>query len=115
MRYSIQNPKTYIDSNVQGFLNILECCRHSNIEHLIFASSSSVYGMNSKMPFDVTDNVDHPVSLYAATKKSNELIAHTYSHLYGISTTGLRFFTPKFFLTALFKFSKDVAICLSES
>ena len=93
VRYSIENPRAYIDSNISGFLNILEACRHYNINNLIYASSSSVYGMNSKMPFDVADNVDHPVSLYAATKKSNELLAHTYSHLYKIPTTGLRFFT----------------------
>lgn len=93
VRYSIENPRAYIDTNISGFLNILEACRHYSIKNLIYASSSSVYGMNSKMPFDVADNVDHPVSLYAATKKSNELLAHTYSHLYKIPTTGLRFFT----------------------
>jgi UDP-glucuronate 4-epimerase len=93
VRYSIENPRAYIDSNVSGFVNILEACRHNSIKNLIYASSSSVYGMNSKMPFSVRDNVDHPVSLYAATKKANELLAHTYSHLYGIPTTGLRFFT----------------------
>jgi UDP-glucuronate 4-epimerase len=93
VRYSIQNPRAYIDSNLTGFGNILEGCRHHNIEHLVYASSSSVYGANTKMPFSVRDNVDHPVSLYAATKKANELMAHTYSHLYGIPTTGLRFFT----------------------
>lgn len=93
VRYSLENPLAYADSNLIGTLTILEGCRHHNIEHLIYASSSSVYGMNSKMPFSTTDRVDHPVSLYAATKKSNELMAHTYSHLYGIPTTGLRFFT----------------------
>jgi UDP-glucuronate 4-epimerase len=93
VRYSITNPHAYINSNIMGFTNILEACRHSNIKHLVYASSSSVYGSNTKMPFSITDNVDHPVSLYAATKKSNELMAHTYSHLYGIPTTGLRFFT----------------------
>ena len=93
VRYSIDHPQTYIDSNIQGFMNILECCRHVPVGHLVYASSSSVYGMNRKMPFSVSDNVDHPVSLYAATKKANELMAHTYSHLYGVPTTGLRFFT----------------------
>lgn len=93
VRYSIQNPHTYVDSNLVGFVNILEGCRHAQIKHLIYASSSSVYGANSKVPFSVTDNVDHPLSLYAATKKANELMAHTYSHLYGLPTTGLRFFT----------------------
>ena len=93
VRYSLKNPHAYIDSNVQGFMNILEACRNYPVEHLIFASSSSVYGANTKMPFSVHDNVDHPVSLYAATKKSNELMAHTYSHLYNIPCTGLRFFT----------------------
>ena len=93
VRYSLENPYAYIDSNVLGFLNILEGCRHHGVEHLVYASSSSVYGANSKMPFSVHDNVDHPVSLYAATKKSDELMAHTYSHLYGIPVTGLRFFT----------------------
>jgi len=93
VRYSITNPDVYVQSNIVGFLNILEMCRHHNVEHLVYASSSSVYGMNVKMPFSVHDNVDHPVSLYAATKKSNELMAHTYSHLYGLPTTGLRFFT----------------------
>jgi len=93
VRYSLQNPDVYIQSNVVGFLNILEMCRHYKIEHLVYASSSSVYGLNVKMPFSVHDNVDHPLSLYAATKKSNELMAHTYSHLYGLPTTGLRFFT----------------------
>lgn len=93
VRYSLQNPHAYIQSNIVGFLNILECCRHNKVEHLAYASSSSVYGANTHMPFSVHDNVDHPVSLYAATKKSNELMAHTYSHLYGLPTTGLRFFT----------------------
>lgn len=93
VRYSLENPESYIDSNVVGFLNILECCRKYNISHLLYASSSSVYGQNKKAPFSVMDNVDHPVSLYAATKKSNELMAYSYSHLYGIKTTGLRFFT----------------------
>lgn len=93
VRYSIENPMAYADSNLVGHLNILEACRHNNIEHLIYASSSSVYGLNSKVPFATSDSVDHPVSLYAATKKSNELMAHAYSHLYGIPTTGLRFFT----------------------
>jgi len=93
VRYSITNPDVYIQSNIVGFLNILEVSRHNNIKHLVYASSSSVYGMNDNMPFSVHDNVDHPISLYAATKKSNELMAHTYSHLYGLPTTGLRFFT----------------------
>jgi UDP-glucuronate 4-epimerase len=93
VRYSIENPRAYIDSNVVGFLNILEGCRHNQVEHLAYASSSSVYGLNTTMPLSVHDNVDHPMSLYAATKKSNELMAHTYSHLYGVPTTGLRFFT----------------------
>jgi UDP-glucuronate 4-epimerase len=93
VRYSLENPQAYIQSNVVGFLNILEACRHFKIQHLVYASSSSVYGMNEKIPFSTSDNVDHPVSLYAATKKSNELMAHTYSHLYNIPTTGLRFFT----------------------
>ncbi|WP_333973223.1 NAD-dependent epimerase [Alteromonas mediterranea] len=93
VRYSLENPFAYADSNLIGTLTILEGCRQHKIEHLVYASSSSVYGMNSKMPFGTTDRVDHPVSLYAATKKSNELMAHTYSHLYGIPTTGLRFFT----------------------
>jgi UDP-glucuronate 4-epimerase len=93
VRYSLQNPYAYIDSNIVGFMNILEACRHNPICHLIFASSSSVYGGNKLAPFSTDHNVDHPVSLYAATKKSNELMAHTYSHLYGIPTTGLRFFT----------------------
>ncbi|MCF6266935.1 MAG: NAD-dependent epimerase [Desulfuromusa sp.] len=93
VRYSLINPHAYIDSNIQGFVNILEGCRHNNIKHLVYASSSSVYGANTAMPFSVHDNVDHPLSLYAASKKSNELMAHTYSHLYGLPTTGLRFFT----------------------
>ncbi len=93
VRYSLTNPGAYINSNIVGFLNILEGCRHHHVRHLVYASSSSVYGLNEKMPFSVKDNVDHPVSLYAASKKSNELMAHTYSHLYGLPTTGLRFFT----------------------
>ena len=93
VRYSIENPSAYIDSNIVGFGNILECCRHYNINHLVYASSSSVYGANTHMPFSVHNNVDHPLSLYAASKKSNELMAHTYSHLYDLPTTGLRFFT----------------------
>jgi UDP-glucuronate 4-epimerase len=93
VRYSIEAPREYINSNIMGFTNILEACRHHEIKHLVYASSSSVYGANESIPFAVTDNVDHPVSLYAATKKANELMAHTYSHLYGFSTTGLRFFT----------------------
>ncbi len=93
VRYSIENPEAYVDSNIVGFLNILENCRHHKIKHLVYASSSSVYGLNSKVPFETTDTVDQPISLYAATKKSNELMAHTYSHLYGFPTTGLRFFT----------------------
>jgi len=93
VRYSLENPHAYIDSNIVGFTNILECCRHHRIGHLVYASSSSVYGMNGTMPFSVHDNVDHPISLYAASKKANELMAHTYSHLYDIPTTGLRFFT----------------------
>lgn len=93
VRYSLENPMAYVQSNLVGFANILEGCRHAEVPHLVYASSSSVYGANSKMPFSVHDNVDHPVSLYAATKKSNELMAHTYSHLYGLPTTGLRFFT----------------------
>lgn len=93
VRYSLENPQAYIDSNLVGFANILEGCRHAKIKHLVFASSSSVYGANTKMPFSVHDNVDHPLSLYAATKKSNELMAHSYSHLYHLPTTGLRFFT----------------------
>jgi len=93
VRYSLENPRAYVDSNLVGFANILECCRHAGAGHLVFASSSSVYGANTKMPFSVHHNVDHPVSLYAATKKANELMAHTYSHLYGLHCTGLRFFT----------------------
>ena len=93
VRYSIENPKAYIDSNISGFLNILEGCRNHKVKHLVYASSSSVYGENKKVPFETTDNVDYPISLYAATKKSNELMAHTYGHLYGFKTTGLRFFT----------------------
>ncbi|SIS51467.1 UDP-glucuronate 4-epimerase [Zobellia uliginosa] len=93
VRYSIENPETYIDSNIVGYLNLLECCRHNKVEHLVYASSSSVYGLNEKIPFSTSDNVDHPISLYAASKKSNELMAHTYSHLFGFATTGLRFFT----------------------
>ncbi|MCY2686947.1 NAD-dependent epimerase [Salinimicrobium sp. TH3] len=93
VRYSLENPEAYVDSNVVGFLNLLECCRNYKVEHLIYASSSSVYGQNEKVPFSVEDNVDHPISLYAATKKSNELMAHTYSHLFKFKTTGLRFFT----------------------
>jgi UDP-glucuronate 4-epimerase len=112
VRYSIDNPLAYIDSNVVGFANILEGCRHNGVEHLVYASSSSVYGANTSMPFSIHQNVDHPLSLYAATKKSNELMAHTYSHLYGLPTTGLRFFTvygpwgrPDM---ALFKFTKSI-------
>jgi UDP-glucuronate 4-epimerase len=93
VRYSLENPQAYVDANIVGFVNILECCRHNQVQHLVFASSSSVYGANTKMPFSVHHNVDHPVSLYAATKKSNELMAHTYSHLFGLACTGLRFFT----------------------
>ncbi|CAM3195776.1 NAD-dependent epimerase [Vibrio rarus] len=112
VRYSIDNPLAYADSNLVGHLTILEGCRHHKIKHLVYASSSSVYGLNRKMPFDTADSVDHPISLYAATKKSNELMAHSYSHLYGIPTTGLRFFTvygpwgrPDM---ALFKFTKAI-------
>lgn len=93
VRYSLKNPHSYIRSNIEGFTNILECCRHNKVKHLVFASSSSVYGMNEKIPFSVSDNVDHPVSLYAASKKANELMAHAYAHLYGLPCTGLRFFT----------------------
>jgi UDP-glucuronate 4-epimerase len=93
VRHSLRNPRSYIESNIDGFLNLLEGCRHGRVKHLVFASSSSVYGANEKIPFSVHDNVDHPVSLYAATKKANELMAHTYAHLYGIPSTGLRFFT----------------------
>ena len=110
VRYSIENPHVYVESNLMGHLNILEGCRHHKIQHLLYASSSSVYGLNRKMPFSTDDSVDHPVSLYAATKKANELMSHTYSHLYGLPTTGLRFFTvygpwgrPDM---ALFKFTK---------
>lgn len=117
VRYSIDNPMAYADSNLVGYLTILEGCRHNNVKHLVYASSSSVYGLNNKTPFETSDTVDHPISLYAATKKSNELMAHTYSHLYGIPTTGLRFFTvygpwgrPDM---ALFKFTK--AILAGES
>ena len=112
VRYSLENPYAYIDANIIGFLNILESVRAHGIEHLVYASSSSVYGSNTNMPFSVHDNVDHPVSLYAATKKSNELMAHTYSHLFDIPCTGLRFFTvygpwgrPDM---ALFKFTKQI-------
>jgi UDP-glucuronate 4-epimerase len=93
VRYSLENPLAYVDANIVGFVNLLECCRHNKVEHLVFASSSSVYGANTKMPFSVHQNVDHPVSLYAASKKTNELMAHTYSHLFGLPCTGLRFFT----------------------
>lgn len=93
VRYSLENPETYVDSNMVGFLNILECCRNYNVKHLVYASSSSVYGLNKKIPFSTDDTVDHPISLYAATKKSNELMAYTYSHLFKFPTTGLRFFT----------------------
>ncbi len=93
VRYSIENPHAYVDTNLVGFVNILEGCRHNDVEHLVYASSSSVYGANTNMPFSVHQNVDHPVSLYAASKKANELMAHTYSHLFGLPTTGLRFFT----------------------
>lgn len=93
VRYSLTNPHAYVDSNLQGFMNILEGCRHARVDHLVFASSSSVYGGNTRMPFSVHDNVDHPLSMYAATKKANELMAHTYAHLFGLPCTGLRFFT----------------------
>lgn len=93
VRYSLENPYSYIDSNISGFINILEGCRHNQVKHLVYASSSSVYGLNEKMPFSVDDNVDHPISLYAASKKANELMAHTYSYLFNLPTTGLRFFT----------------------
>lgn len=93
VRYSLTNPHAYIDSNIVGFINILEACRHNSIKHLVYASSSSVYGLNGRIPFSESHNVDHPISLYAASKKSNELMAHTYSHLFGLPTTGLRFFT----------------------
>ncbi|WNC45877.1 NAD-dependent epimerase [Thermosynechococcus sp. GLH187] len=112
VRYSIENPLAYIDSNIVGFIHILEACRYHQVEHLVYASTSSVYGANKKLPFSVHDNVDHPLSLYAATKKANELMAHTYSHLYDLPTTGLRFFTvygpwgrPDM---ALFKFTKAI-------
>lgn len=112
VRYSIENPLAYVDTNLVGFANILEGCRHNGVEHLVYASSSSVYGSNTNMPFSVHDNVDHPVSLYAASKKANELMAHTYSHLYRLPTTGLRFFTvygpwgrPDM---ALFMFTKNI-------
>ena len=112
VRYSIENPNAYVDANLVGFMNILEGCRHNKVEHLVYASSSSVYGANETMPFSEQHNVDHPVSLYAASKKANELMAHTYSHLYGLPTTGLRFFTvygpwgrPDM---ALFKFTKAI-------
>jgi len=112
VRYSIENPRAYIDSNIVGFMNILEASRHNEVRHLIYASSSSVYGANTSLPFSVHDNIDHPLSLYAATKKANELMAHTYSSLYGIPTTGLRFFTvygpwgrPDM---ALFMFTKNI-------
>jgi UDP-glucuronate 4-epimerase len=112
VRYSIENPHVYVDSNLVGFLHVLEGCRHASVPHLIYASSSSVYGANAKMPFSVHDNVDHPISLYAATKKANELMAHTYAGLYGLACTGLRFFTvygpwgrPDM---ALFKFTKAI-------
>jgi len=93
VRYSLTNPQAYIDSNIQGFINILEACKHYPVKHLVYASSSSVYGLNKEMPFSVAHNVDHPISLYAASKKSNELMAHVYSHIYNMPTTGLRFFT----------------------
>ncbi|MGR6036170.1 MAG: NAD-dependent epimerase [Candidatus Nitrosoglobus sp.] len=112
VRYSLENPYAYVDSNLHGFINILENCRHHHVEHLVFASSSSVYGANTKMPYATHDNVDHPLSLYAASKKANELMAHTYSHLYQLPTTGLRFFTvygpwgrPDM---ALFKFTRNI-------
>jgi len=112
VRYSLENPEVYADSNLTGFVNILEACRHYKVEHLVYASSSSVYGMNSKLPFSTTDSVDNPVSLYAATKRANELMAHTYAHLYRLPTTGLRFFTvygpwgrPDM---ALFKFTESI-------
>ena len=92
VRYSIENPNAYVDSNLLGFMNILEGCRSSNVGHFIYASSSSIYGLNKSIPFNIKDRVDHPISLYAATKKSNELLAHSYSHLYSLPTTGLRFF-----------------------
>lgn len=113
VRYSLENPMAYINSNIVGFINILEACRHNNIKHLAYASSSSVYGLNEQMPFSTHDNVDHPISLYASSKKSNELMAHTYSHLFGLPTTGLRFFSvygpwgrPDM---ALFLFTKNIS------
>jgi UDP-glucuronate 4-epimerase len=112
VRYSLENPHSYVDSNIVGFVNILEGCRHHKVEHLVYASSSSVYGANTNMPFSIHNNVDHPLSLYAASKKANELMAHTYSHLYNLPTTGLRFFTvygpwgrPDM---ALFLFTKNI-------
>ena len=112
VRYSLENPHAYVESNIVGFMNILEACRHGGVEHLVYASSSSVYGANRKLPFSVEDSVDHPVSMYAVTKKANELMAHAYSHLYGLPTTGLRFFTvygpwgrPDM---ALFLFTKNI-------
>ncbi len=112
VRYSIKNPFSYVNTNLVGFINLLEACRHNHVEHLVYASSSSVYGANTKMPFSVHDNVDHPISMYAATKKANELMAHTYSNLYQLPTTGLRFFTvygpwgrPDM---ALFLFTKNI-------
>lgn len=93
VRYSLKNPHSYISSNIVGFTNVLECCRYNSVKHLVFASSSSIYGINEKIPFSVSDNVDHPVSLYGASKKANELMAHVYAHLYGLPCTGLRFFT----------------------
>ena len=112
VRYSIENPLAYVESNITGFAHLLEGCRHNNVGHFVYASSSSVYGANRSMPYSVHDNVDHPMSLYAASKKSNELMAHTYSHLYGIPTTGLRFFTVYGPWTrpdmALFKFTKAI-------
>ena len=112
VRYSIENPLAYVESNITGFAHLLEGCRHNNVKHFVYASSSSVYGANRSMPYSVHDNVDHPMSLYAASKKSNELMAHTYSHLYGMSTTGLRFFTVYGPWTrpdmALFKFTKAI-------
>ncbi|MDD3310511.1 NAD-dependent epimerase [Pseudodesulfovibrio sp.] len=112
VRYSIENPRSYVDSNVVGFLNVLEGCRHNKVQHLVYASSSSVYGLNTKMPLDPHEAVDHPMSLYAATKKANEMMAHSYSNLYGLPTTGLRFFTvygpwgrPDM---ALFLFTKNI-------
>jgi UDP-glucuronate 4-epimerase len=114
VRYSLQNPYAYVDSNLVGFINILEACRRYGVEHLVYASSSSVYGANTKIPFSIHDNVAHPISLYAATKKANELMAHAYSHLYNLPTTGLRFFTvygpwgrPDM---ALFKFTRNILV-----